>query len=179
VRLASGQAFFAVHQDVGRPFVVETPAGSVQVTGTQFDVRADSPATFEVTVVEGSVQARPGDASGRSVAPVPLGAGEQLFAGPGGVALRTLSAAALADALAWREGQIVFKGMPLHEALARFARYHGRGITVAPDAADLPVGGRYSLDDLDGFLAQLEVALPVRVTRSLNGTVQVSLRTEH
>jgi transmembrane sensor len=110
-----------------------------------------------------------------------LGAGEQLSAGPAGVEVHTLSAAALADALAWRQGQIVFNGMPLHEALARYARYHGRGITVTPDAANLPlsVGGRYSLDDLDGFLAQLEVSLQVRVTRSLNGTVQVSLRTEH
>jgi transmembrane sensor len=181
VRLASGEAFFAVAKDAARPFIVETPAGSVQVTGTQFAVRADSPAVFEVTVLEGSVRARPGDASGRPAAPVLLGAGEQLSAGPAGVEVHTLAAAALADALAWRQGKIVFNGMPLHEALARFARYNGCGISVAPDAANLPlsVGGRFSLDDLDGFLAWLEGQLPVRVTRSLNGTVQVSLRTEH
>ncbi|MGA2446513.1 MAG: FecR domain-containing protein [Opitutaceae bacterium] len=181
VRLASGEAFFAVHQDATRPFIVETPAGSVQVTGTQFAVRADSPAAFEVTVLEGSVQARPDDANGRPTAPVLLHAGEQLSAGPAGVQVHALTPATLDDALAWRQGRIVFAGMPLREALARYARYNGCGITVAPDAADLPVslGGRYSLDDLDGFLAQLEMSLPVRVTRSLNGTVQVSLRPEH
>src|SRR5262245_38043202 len=42
VRLASGEAFFAVHKDPSRPFTVETPAGSVRVTGTQFDVRSES-----------------------------------------------------------------------------------------------------------------------------------------
>jgi len=178
VRLASGEAFFAVHKDASRPFTVETPAGSVRVTGTQFDVRAESPAALEVTVVEGSVQARPGDGAGRAGAPVALAAGEQLSAGPGGIAVHTLTPAALDDALAWRQGQIVFNGVPLRDALARFARYHGRGITATADAAECRVAGRYSLDDLDGFFAALEEALPVRVTRNLNGTVQVSLRTE-
>jgi transmembrane sensor len=179
VRLASGEAFFAVHKDVARPFIVETPAGSVRVTGTQFNVRAETSSALEVTVVEGSVQARPGDGNGQPGAPVTLSAGDQLSAGPDGVKVRALTPAALDDALAWRQGQIVFDGVPLRDALARFARYHGRGITATAIAADMRVGGRYSLDDLDGFLAQLEEAFPVRVTRSLNGTVQVSLRSEH
>lgn len=179
MRLASGEAFFAVHKDASRPFIVETPAGSVRVTGTRFDVRAEAPSTLEVTVLEGSVQAQPDDSAGRPGAPVPLAAGDQLSAGPDGVKVRALTPAALDDALAWRQGQIVFDGVPLREALARFARYHGRGITATAGAAELRVGSRYSLDDLDGFLAQLEEAYPVRVTRSLNGTVQVSLRSEH
>ncbi len=65
--------------------------------------------------------------------------------------------------------------MPLSEALARFARYHGHGITATPEAANLKVGGRFSLDDLNGFLTTLEEVLPVRVSRGLNGTVQVAL----
>ena len=178
LRLAAGEAFFAVHKDVSRPFTVETPAGSVRATGTQFDVRAETAATLEVTVVEGSVLARPGEAGGRPGAPVSLAAGDRLSAGPEGVAIRALHAADLDAALAWREGLIVCNGMPLREALARFARYHGRGITATAGAAEQRVVGRYSLDDLDGFLAQLEEALPIRVTRSLNGTVQVSLRSE-
>jgi transmembrane sensor len=178
LRLASGEVFFAVRKDASRPFTVETPAGSVRVTGTQFDVRAESPATLEVTVVDGSVQARLGDAAGRPGAPVSLAAGEQLSAGPSGVEVHALTPAALDAALAWRQGQVVFNGVPLREALARFARYHGRGIMATADTAELRVGGRFSLDDLDGFFAALEEALPVRVTRNLNGTVQVSLRIE-
>jgi transmembrane sensor len=176
VRLAAGEAFFAVHKDATRPFIVETPAGSVRVTGTKFDVRTETDGALEVTVVEGSVQAHPGEAAGRPSTPVQLGAGDQLSAGPGGVSVHTLPAAALEDALAWRQGQIVFDGVPLREALARFARYHGRGITATPEAAELRVGARFSLDDLDGFFAGLEEVLPVRVTHNLNGTVQVSRR---
>src|SRR5688572_32627171 len=65
VQLASGEAHFIVTKDESRPFIVQTPAGSVRVTGTTFNVRSD-PArnTFEVTVVEGSVQVRTGATGG-------------------------------------------------------------------------------------------------------------------
>lgn len=179
VRLASGEAFFAVHKDPARPFIVETPAGSVRVTGTRFDVRTEAAAPLEVTVVEGSVQVRPTDPAGRPGAAVLLGAGNQLSAGPDGIEVRALSPTAVDDALAWRQGQIVFADVPLRTALAQFARYHGRGIAATAAAAEKRVGGRYSLDDLDGFLASLEEVLPVRVTRGPDGTIQVGLRTEH
>ncbi len=174
VRLASGEAFFSVSKDTTRPFIIDTPAGSVRVTGTQFNVRTETASGLEVTVLEGTVQVRPGQAS----APVSLTIGNTLTSSPAGVAVRTLSTTQLNDALAWRQGQIVFEGTSLHEALARFARYHGRGITATPEAAKLRVGGRYSLGDLDGFFSDLEAVLPVKVSRDLSGTVQVDVRTE-
>ncbi|MCU1292618.1 MAG: fec operon regulator FecR [Bryobacterales bacterium] len=172
VRLAAGEAFFAVHKDPSRPFVIETPAGSVQVTGTQFDVRAESATTLEVTVSEGSVQVAPAGAD-KTIALTP---GQKLSALDGHVAVQALSAADLDNVLAWRQGQIVFNGTPLREAVARFARYHGRGITAAPEISELRVGARYSLDDLEGFFTALEETLPVKVTHNPNGTVQVEPR---
>ena len=172
VRLATGEAFFAVHKDPARPFVIETPAGSVQVTGTQFDVRAESATTLEVTVSEGSVQV----AAAGTEKTIALTPGQKLSALDGHVAVQTLSEADLDNALAWRQGRIVFNGTPLREAVARFARYHGRGITAAPEVAELRVGARYSLDDLEGFFVALEDTLPVKVTHNPNGTVQVEPR---
>ncbi len=87
--------------------------------------------------------------------------------------MQALSAGALDDALAWRRGQVVFNGTPLREALARFARYHGRNLGASDNAALQRVGGRYAIDDLNGFLAALEEVLPVTVTRNLDGSVQV------
>jgi len=174
VRLASGEAFFSVSKDPARPFIIETPAGSVRVTGTQFNVRTETSFALHVTVREGTVQVRPGKTS----APVMLTAGDMFSSGPAGLEVKNLSPTELDDELAWRQGQIVFRAAPLQEALARFARYHGRGITAVPEVAHLKIGGHYSLDDLDGFLAQLEEFLPVRVTHESNGTVQVSRRDE-
>lgn len=176
VRLASGEAFFVVSKDPARPFVVETPAGSVRVTGTKFDVRADADGHLEVTVLEGSVQTHPLGAGGVPAEPRALAAGDQLAAGADGIEVRRLSPSEVDDTIAWRQGQVVFHGVPLRDALARFARYHGRGIVVAPEVADRRVGGRYSLDDLDGFLSFIEEGLQVRVTHELNGTLRVSAR---
>ena len=169
VRLASGEAFFHVSKDPARPFFVETPNGSVRVTGTQFNVRTDPLAGLEVTVLEGSVQVRPGEGT----APLALTAGDQLTGDRQHVAVQTLSAGALNDALAWRRGEIVFNGTPLRDALARFARYHGRNLGVSDSAAMQRVGGRYSIDDLNGFLTAIEEVLPVTVVRNLDGSVQV------
>jgi len=175
VRLAGGEAFFSVSKDPARPFYVETPAGLIRVTGTQFNVRTEAAASLEVTVLEGTVQVRPGGAA----EPRSLSAGHRLVRADNQVDLTTLSPEQLNNTLAWRQGQIVFDGTPLREALSRFARYHGRNLTATDAVAQKRVGGRYSLDDLTGFLTEIEGALSVRVTRGLDGAVQVDAISGH
>src|SRR6185436_14038235 len=118
-------ALFMVAKDSTRPFIVEPPTGSVRVTGTTFNVRSEpSVAAFEVTVIEGSVQVRPGEAAGpNSPGQVPLAAGDQFCARGGNAIKQTLSETDLDDTLAWQYGQVVFRNTPLEEALARYARY--------------------------------------------------------
>jgi transmembrane sensor len=178
VQLAGGEAIFMVTKDRARPFIVETPAGSVRVTGTTFNVRTDAVTTaFEVTVVEGSVQVRPADASGRkSTGPILLEAGDQVSVRSGQVSQHKLSAGALEDTLAWRTGQIVFKDVPLREAVARFAQYHGRTISLAPEVAEERVGGQYSLDDLSGFANAMEQAFGIDAKYDENGALVLSQR---
>ncbi|MGH7944440.1 MAG: FecR family protein [Opitutaceae bacterium] len=177
VQFAGGEALFAVTRDPSRPFVVETPAGSVRVTGTTFNVRSDpSRNTFEVTVVEGSVNVRPGETEGTSSsAPIPLTAADQYSSRTRGV--RSLSKIELDDALAWRNGTVVFYDVPLKEAAARFAHYHGCAINVAPAIANVRIGGRHNLDKLNEFLAGVELALPrVEHHRDPSGAIVLSAR---
>lgn len=178
VRFAGGEALFMVAKDPSRPFIVETPGGSVRVTGTTFNVRSEPAATaFEVTVVEGSVQVRASSADGTGPsAPVALAAGDR-FAARGGVGRKSaLSSAEVDDALAWRQGQVVFNNTPLREAAARFAHYQGRAIHVAPSVAEEPIGARYSIDDLSGFLAGLEAFLDVTTSYDATGAVMIAPR---
>lgn len=178
VRMADGEAFFTVAKDKSRPFIVETPSGSVRVTGTIFDVHAESAADLAVTVVEGSVQVTPCATTGHATGPVALVANDQFVVTPQQAGqVRQLSGTEIEDALAWRRGEAVFEGMPLGEALARFSRYHGRAITATPEAARLTVGGRYKLDNLDGFLNDIQAFLPVQVRRNeTTGAIQAALR---
>ena len=182
VRLGDGEALFIVAKDAARPFIVETPAGSVRVTGTTFSVRNDAaaPVALEVLVVEGSVQVRPSDQTGQHASePYSLKAGDRLAAGSRGVEVSALSKAAIENALAWREGYAIFEDVPLSEAAACFARYHGRRIVVAPEIAAQRLGGFYRLDDLGAFTAGLvstNLPIPVNVSEDLSGTMTIGPR---
>ncbi len=169
VRLEGGEVLFTVVKDASRPFVVETSAGRVRVTGTVFNLNNFAPDSLAVVLLEGSVEATPvHDEKVRRLAP-----GDELVVENGRSDLRRLSAGELADAVAWREGKIVFHGTPLALALEKFARHHARIIEVAPAARSLELGGRFGLDDFDGFLKDLEVALPVVVMREADGRIRV------
>jgi transmembrane sensor len=182
VRLAEGEAYFVVTKDKARPFTVETPSGSVRVTGTVFNVRSSEESALEVTVVEGTVLVSPGGpGSAGAASPKVLGAGDQLTALAGSVNVRALRPGDVDDAIAWRRGLIVCKGMPLSEAAARFARFNGLRITVTPGAIRQTaggIGGVFSIDDPASFYEDLGAMYHVRVTRGPDGSARVSSTTE-
>ena len=157
VRLEKGEAWFSVAKDKEHPFAVETPGGTVLVTGTQFNVRLAPGGHPEVTLLEGTV------AFENAAARLQLVPGQQISAAG---ELRQLSATELDNVTAWREGRIVLTGLTLGEAAARFAAFHGKTITVAPELAVLQMGGSYSLDDLPGFFDALsDERFALRVVR--------------
>lgn len=174
VRLGSGQAFFAVTKDEDRPFIVDTPLGSVRVTGTAFDVRTLAADSIAVTVAEGSVEVRLGENDLRgATAPIRLASHTQLTVEAGHAEVHNLSEDLLANELAWREGQLALDNAPLHQVLNRFSHFHGIGISASASVSDLELSGRFSLADLDDFLLILETVHPVRVIRDQSGTIRV------
>lgn len=171
VRLVHGEALFDVAKETARPFVVETPAGRVQVTGTVFNIRATQGQTAEVTVLDGRVQVRSAEApSGEDAVLAP---GEQAVMSAAAVTIHALPPGAAQDVVAWREGRVVFDGTPLREAVERFANYHGRILQVDARVGKLSLGGRFSLDDIDGLLDEIERVFPVRVVRESSGVVRI------
>ena len=171
VRLERGEAYFEVAKDSARPFFVETPTGTVRVTGTKFNVRIDPPGSLAVTVLEGSVAVSTSPV-GEPQRDFKLGGQDQVTFEGGLATQQRLTATTAENTVAWREGKIAFEDTPLAVALERFAAYHGRRLTVAPEAAGLLIGGRYTLDDLDAFLAAVERMLPVRMLRGEGGAVR-------
>lgn len=176
VRLTRGEVLFSVAKDPARPFVIETPAGVVRVTGTVFNVRTTHAECIEVTVLEGTVRLR---ATSPAVADEALTPGRQATMSGDQIALRTLPGDAAQDVAAWRLGQAIFNDTPLGEVVERFAAYQTRAIAIDPAAAELPLGGRYSLDDFDGLLRTIERLLPVRVQRGTDGAVRIVADERH
>jgi transmembrane sensor len=171
IRFAQGEAMFQVARDPKRPFLVKTEEGTIRVTGTAFNVRQIASESVEVTVLEGSVQVATPELATASLVP-----GQQALLSDAGIAIGDLASEKLQNVIAWRVGQAAFENERLGDAIARFLPYHTGQVAVSNAAADLRVGGRYSLDDLDGFLSAVEIALPVSVLRGENGDLRIVAR---
>lgn len=169
VRLDQGEAFFSVAKDVEHPFLVETPAGAVRVTGTKFNVRLEN-GMAEVTLLEGKVEVQRSGAGGQGTA-IHLIPGQQFASSR--TELRTLSPAEMENTISWRTGRLALDGLTLGDAAERFGAYHGKTIAVAPDVALLALGGSCPLDDLPGFISFLKEAFPVHVLAQPDGSYRV------
>lgn len=174
VRLARGEALFAVAKDATRPFIVDTTAGEVRVTGTKFNVRLESAEIVEVTVLEGSVVVT---LPGAKSEPLKLAPGDQLVVTGGAANVHQVTGDQLQDAIAWVKGFVVFDRMPLRDAAARYASYHDKRIEVDPAVAAKPYGGKLRIADLDGFLKSVPLQIPeVEVTTTPEGVIRIGPR---
>jgi len=100
----SGQAYFEVATDIGRPFRVSVGDAQVEVLGTRFDIMsyADE-AELRTTLFEGSVRFRNRSGETRLVP------GQQSYA-KGGEAPRVRAGVDLEGVMAWRDGFLEFRG---------------------------------------------------------------------
>jgi transmembrane sensor len=170
VHLSQGEAYFSVVKDPQHPFFVETPLGTVRVTGTKFNVRLSPDGQAAVTLFEGSVIVTPQDAS-----PAQLTPGNEADLSSGSATVRALSAAQLDAVTAWRHGRLVLDDLTLAEAVRRIADYHGCNITVSPSSAQIRLGGSSSLDDLPQFFDTLK-GMGLQVVDRGDGNYQVTGR---
>ncbi|MET1078382.1 MAG: FecR family protein [Pseudomonas sp.] len=152
LRLGEGAAVFHVQKDADRPFVVSARGGTVTALGTVFEVRHQQDA-IQVTCSEGVVEVRQGAAAQHR-----LQAGEQLRYGA-----NSTTAVATVDsdqALAWRQGLLVFKGRPLQELVEELNRYRpGRILIADASKARMPVSGVFHLQRPDEALQHIEQSL--------------------
>lgn len=151
VVLGRGQAFFDVHHDPSRPFVVD--AGSVTVTalGTHFDVeRLDGRVT--VSLLQGSVSVHSA-VTGKTVLLQP---GQSVIAGQAGLGEPFAGRVALLTS--WRTGRLSFRDTPLKDALAAMNRYTDQPIALGdPSIGNEPISGDFATDDPEGFASAITV----------------------
>ncbi|MCB0652575.1 MAG: FecR domain-containing protein [Saprospiraceae bacterium] len=113
----TGEAYFKVAHNPAQPFVIETQESRVQVLGTSFNLRAYPGENFtEVEVETGKVEFKP-KGSSKSI---------QLTAREKGIYNHGQKLekrpAPFTNAQAWRTGELVFKELPLIEAVSLIQR---------------------------------------------------------
>ncbi len=161
VQILKGEAWFDVYSDTARPFIVETGKGTVEVTGTRFNVRLEKSGAL-VSLDEGRVQLRPRPSLKHSA--VALEPGEQARVTQTGVtAPETFDRTAVT---AWQRGQFVFYSEPLSEVVKTLNRYRSGQILITDDQLNsLKVSGVFSIEHPDKALEVISNTLPVEQTR--------------
>lgn len=156
VRLLAGEAYFEVHPDSARPFVVSTDNATVRVVGTRFAVRSGE--TTSVAVDSGIVAC--GNGQGTSVQ---VTAGQRVS-----ISKETVTPPEAIDSgntFAWLRGRLIFKDRPLADVLDELDRYHPGLIVIAgAKLGNSRVTGNYKLDDTAAVVRALADIAGGRVT---------------
>lgn len=183
--LRKGEAHFQVAHDRARPFLVHAGDTIVRAVGTQFDVHVLAGNHVDVLVDEGRVEVVPAPAPAAIPSPgaLPsrqaqmLSAGQQLSSGEAGFTVVSVTPLRADHQLAWREGAVMFDGAPLSDAVAEIGRYTDARLVITDRrVAAMRFGGRFRTDDLNGFLAALQAALPVNVRTDATGAIYIDAR---
>lgn len=171
VRL-TGEALFYVAKNAKRPFIVEGGGVAVRAVGTAFNVRVGEKAV-DVLVTEGSVRVHP-QGAGASTEDAPaaatLVAAQQRVvfdrAATAPPAPTPVSAAEIAEELAWKAPRFQFVETPLETAIQEFNRRNSDKIVIGDPALRLvPIGGAFRADNVDAFVRAVEVTLDLRAER--------------
>ena len=168
--LTRGEAFFDVKRDTARPFVVQVGKLEVRVVGTQFSVR-QGPERIEVVVKEGRVEVIPDVAmlAPETAQRVELAPGNRLE-----LARQTIKVAAvdLNRAMAWRSGEIEFRGETLEDVIAELNRYSETPMVIRDESLKgLRVSGLFKVSDSQSIRFMLRETLGVEFTPEGSRTV--------
>ncbi len=124
-----GEAYFEVHTDSLRPFIVSTGEVNVRVYGTQFNVNTRRHNTVSTTLVEGSVALIPQDSD------------KEVFLTPGetGKYNDTTGKIKVTEEdldlyIGWRKGAYHFSDTSLHDLFEEISGWYGIDVTFANEA---------------------------------------------
>lgn len=165
VWLDKGEAFFQVVHDDKRAFVLHALDFKVVDLGTEFSVRRNAD-RLEVTVLKGSVRIDPPEGQHKS-APVRLTAGEVAIADNHAISVTRKSSTAIADALGWRSGILVFRRAPLSQVAAEFNRWNAEKIVIDDRTiAGVTISARLSATDVHMFARMARNFMGLKVIRN-------------
>ncbi|MEL7045631.1 MAG: FecR domain-containing protein [Pseudomonadota bacterium] len=148
VTLEQGRALFAVSKDADRPFIVRAGGLRTRVTGTEFVVQRPRNGPVAVSVMEGSVDVSSDDNR------ISLVASEAVELTGGALAKAPIASSE--ELIAWRDGRLVLRDVPLAEAFRELEPYTAYRIDVTQIAGlGARVSGTYFLERANDALQGL------------------------
>jgi len=177
--LDRGEVHVEVAHEANRPLRVRAGGKQVEAVGTAFNVHLVDNQRFELIVTEGRVkvedyQPELDQADTRAEAQQEATPAQTLEQGQRMVvdATQEVPPEAIAEAdiqakLSWRDGNLVFRGETLKEALAELSRYTPVTFEISDqELASVRVAGLFKTGDVEGLLTALKENFDIEHSRS-------------
>jgi transmembrane sensor len=186
IQLHRGEVHIDVAHDPSRPLTLTAGNRVFKAVGTAFTVRFLQPEQIELFVADGKVEVVTDlsyktnalvdviDQSSTSVVPQKLlvERGERLMLQPQGEKLEQLEGDELDVQLSWREGNLIFQGESLSDAIAEIGRYTSVEFVIMDEnLASIRVAGLFKAGDVSGFLSSLQASFNISHQRADNGII--------
>lgn len=179
ITIDRGEINVDVAHDPLRPLRVIVNDRVFEAVGTKFNIRIDESQNVELLVMEGKVKVKvvPKSATdslaseGGLTSDLVIAQGERVILEGGEGEIETLVDADIEVELSWRQGNLIFRGEPLGEALGEISRYTSVEFVILDEnLRAIKVAGLFKAGDVAGFLASLEANFGIHYKRKGNQT---------
>ncbi|MDV6314994.1 FecR family protein [Idiomarina sp. HP20-50] len=169
VELKRGEAFFDIHADPNRPFIIDTGNQKIRVLGTQFTVHKEAKEkTVKVSVVKGKVSLAPEQSEAYETTNL-LRSGDiaTYTLNNNEISLKRLNKKV--EQPSWMKGMVRFDDAPLTQIVKELNRYRLKKIQIDLNhSGDLRVSGVFHLENGDKILEALAMTLPIEINQKEN-----------
>lgn len=181
--LERGEIHIDVAHNKARPLSVVVQDKVIEAVGTAFNVKVTNPSEVELIVTDGTVRVAQGLPKGdyaraaQAFDEQPQNAkvvveGEKLLLGSEDFAVQKLPVADLTAQLSWRDGNLVFRGETLAEALIEISRYTSTTFEIADaELRQVRIAGLFKAGDVNGLLTALKQNFQIKHERVDNKIV--------
>ncbi|SMF25093.1 FecR family protein [Alteromonadaceae bacterium Bs31] len=164
--LERGEIHIKVAHDKSRPLSVIAGSKVVQAVGTAFNVQRLGGDNVELIVTDGEVLATndyidTGEQNFKSLklddSALALSQGEIVVLGVSDTTIDKIDSSEIEATLSWRQGNLIFRGETLEQALQEVSRYTGVEFNIADSSIkSLRIAGMYKAGDVNGLLLALK-----------------------
>ncbi len=174
--LEQGEIHIRVARDTDRPLRVYAEDKIVQAVGTAFNVKINANKNVKLIVTDGKVlvadrtsretepaRIRPTDITDRSIA---VSKGEAVILGDKTETVQKIAESDIEATLSWRQGNIIFRGEPLSDAVAEISRYTDVKFEFTDEhIGDIRIAGLFKAGDVNGLLTTLNRNFDIQYVR--------------
>ena len=170
--IQEGEALLKIAEQSERVGIIRVGGAEFETSSATVRARLDADGTRRIDVLSGqgwirSVRLARSFASRGRFQPLFLSAGDSFRSRGAVLSVERFDRSSTDRLLAWTQGEVLFEGETLLEAVTELNRYNRRKLHIGDGSiAGLRIGGRFDATDIDAFVTSLHRLFGIRVSGS-------------